>query len=65
LSGLFDEKGKLLGSASSPIQIWKEKDCIEVCAAVKSACSLANVAPEDVAGLGFAATCSLGLPLIL
>jgi hypothetical protein len=32
-----------------------------VCAAVKSACSLANVAPEDVAGLGFTATCSLGL----
>ncbi|KAL5674903.1 hypothetical protein ACJX0J_011034, partial [Zea mays] len=67
-AGLFDENGKLLGSASSPIQIWKEKDCIEqsstdiwhaVCAAVKSACSLANVAPEDVAGLGFAATCSL------
>lgn len=30
VSGLFDQKGKLLGSASSPIQIWKEKDCIEV-----------------------------------
>ncbi|KAM0830339.1 hypothetical protein ACQ4PT_066281 [Festuca glaucescens] len=67
-AGLFDEKGKLLGSASSPIQMWKEKDCIEqsstdiwlaVCAAVKSACSLASVAPEDVIGLGFAATCSL------
>ncbi|TVU32823.1 hypothetical protein EJB05_24581 [Eragrostis curvula] len=67
-AGLFDDKGKLLGSASSPIQIWKEKDCIEqsstdiwhaVCAAVKSACSLANVAPEAVVGLGFAATCSL------
>ncbi|XBH62058.1 hypothetical protein VPH35_116371 [Triticum aestivum] len=67
-AGIFDEKGKLLGSASSPIQIWKEKDCIEqsstdiwlaVCTAVKSACSLANVAAEDVAGLGFAATCSL------
>uniref|UniRef100_A0A0E0JWA5 Carbohydrate kinase FGGY C-terminal domain-containing protein n=1 Tax=Oryza punctata TaxID=4537 RepID=A0A0E0JWA5_ORYPU len=66
--GLFDEKGKLLGSASSPIQIWKEKDCIEqsstdiwhaVCASVKNACSLANVAPENVVGLGFAATCSL------
>ncbi|XP_048538315.1 FGGY carbohydrate kinase domain-containing protein [Triticum urartu] len=67
-AGIFDEKGKLLGSASSPIQIWKEKDCIEqsstdiwlaVCTAVKSACSLANVAAEDVTGLGFAATCSL------
>jgi hypothetical protein len=29
-AGIFDQKGKLLGSASSPIQIWKEKDCIEV-----------------------------------
>ncbi|KAL6888773.1 hypothetical protein ACP4OV_009799 [Aristida adscensionis] len=55
-AGIFNEKGKLLGSASSPIQIWKEKDCIEY---LKSACSLANVAPEQVAGLGFAATCSL------
>lgn len=29
-AGLFDENGKLLGSASSPIQIWKERGCIEV-----------------------------------
>ncbi|GMP36444.1 hypothetical protein CsSME_00008575 [Camellia sinensis var. sinensis] len=67
-AGLFDENGKLLGSASSPIQIWKEGDCVEqsstdiwhaICAAVKSACSLANVAGEDVTGLGFAGTCSL------
>ncbi|KAJ0775618.1 hypothetical protein HanOQP8_Chr03g0124801 [Helianthus annuus] len=27
---LFDEAGKLLGSASSPIQIWKEGDCVEL-----------------------------------
>ncbi|GMH23270.1 hypothetical protein Nepgr_025113 [Nepenthes gracilis] len=67
-AGLFDEKGKLLGSASSPIQIWKEGDCIEqsstdiwhaVCAAVRSACSLANTDGKEVAGIGFAATCSL------
>ncbi|WOL13483.1 FGGY carbohydrate kinase domain-containing protein isoform X2 [Canna indica] len=67
-AGLFDEQGRLIGSASSPIQIWKEKDCIEqsstdiwhaVCNAVKAACSLANVAPQDVVSLGFAATCSL------
>ncbi|XAR66667.1 Ribulokinase [Bertholletia excelsa] len=67
-AGLFDEKGKLLGSASSPIQIWKEGDCVEqsstdiwhaICSAVKSACSLAQVAGEEVTGLGFAATCSL------
>ncbi|XP_058067922.1 uncharacterized protein LOC131217149 [Magnolia sinica] len=67
-AGLFDEQGRLLGSASSPIQIWKDGDCIEqsstdiwhaICAAVKAACSLANVASEEVIGLGFAATCSL------
>ncbi|KAJ0031310.1 hypothetical protein Pint_14195 [Pistacia integerrima] len=67
-AGLFDESGKLLGSASCPIQIWKEGDCIEqsstdiwlaICAAVKSACSLADVSGEEVKGLGFAATCSL------
>ncbi|CAO2841736.1 unnamed protein product [Amaranthus hypochondriacus] len=67
-AGLFDEKGKLLGFGSSPIQIWKEGDCIEqsstdiwlaVCSAVKSACSLANVDGKEVAGIGFAATCSL------
>lgn len=65
---MFDESGKLLGSASSPIQIWKEGDCIEqsstdiwhaICAAVDSACSLANVDGEEVKGVGFAATCSL------
>ncbi|KAM7268572.1 hypothetical protein ACFE04_010738 [Oxalis oulophora] len=67
-AGLFDDKGKLLGSSTSPIQIWKDGDCIEqsstdiwhaVCAAVKSACSLANISGEEVKGLGFAATCSL------
>lgn len=67
-AGLFDVNGKLLASASSPIQIWKQRDCIEqsstdiwhaICAAVKSACSLANVNRDEVTGLGFAATCSL------
>nr|GMD74517.1 FGGY carbohydrate kinase domain-containing protein [Ipomoea batatas] len=66
--GLFNEDGKLLGSASSPIQIWKSGDFVEqsstdiwlaVCTAVKAACSLANVTGNDVKGLGFAATCSL------
>ncbi|XP_022153376.1 FGGY carbohydrate kinase domain-containing protein isoform X2 [Momordica charantia] len=67
-AGIFDETGKLLGSSSSPIQIWKDGNFIEqsstdiwhaVCAAVKSACSKANVSGEEVKGLGFAATCSL------
>lgn len=29
-AGLFDDGGRLLGSASSPIQIWKDRDCVEV-----------------------------------
>ncbi|XP_020226317.1 FGGY carbohydrate kinase domain-containing protein isoform X1 [Cajanus cajan] len=67
-AGLFDEEGKLLGSYSSPIQIWKDGACVEqsstdiwlaVCAAVKAACSKAKVDPTEVKGLGFAATCSL------
>lgn len=67
-AGLFDENGKLLGSSTSPIQIWKDGNCVEqsstdiwhaICAAVKTACSIAEVSAEEVAGLGFAATCSL------
>jgi len=67
-AGIFDEHGNLLGSASSPLQIWKEGDCIEqsstdiwhaVCAATRGACKLANVSGENIASVGFAATCSL------
>ncbi|XLS93855.1 hypothetical protein HN51_069863, partial [Arachis hypogaea] len=50
--GLFDEKGKLLGSSSSPIQRWKDGAFVEqsstdiwleICAAVKAACSQAKL----------------------
>ncbi|CAH9086011.1 unnamed protein product [Cuscuta epithymum] len=67
-AGLFGEDGKLVGSASSPIQIWKNGDFVEqsstdiwlaVCTAVKAACTLANINGNDVKGLGFDATCSL------
>ncbi|KAB2600179.1 hypothetical protein D8674_010450 [Pyrus ussuriensis x Pyrus communis] len=67
-AGLFDEDGKLLGSSSSSIQIWKDGDSVEqsstdiwhaISAAVKAACSLAKVSKEEVKGMGFAATCSL------
>lgn len=34
-AGLFDENGKLLGSASSPIQIWKDGDCVEVIISIR------------------------------
>ncbi|EPS63469.1 hypothetical protein M569_11311, partial [Genlisea aurea] len=67
-AGLFDGNGRLIGSASSPIQIWKDGDCIEqsstdiwlaICTAVKKACSVGNISGDEVTGLGFAATCSL------
>ncbi|KAL0339994.1 UNVERIFIED_CONTAM: FGGY carbohydrate kinase domain-containing protein [Sesamum radiatum] len=56
-AGLFDDNGRLLGSASCPIQIWKDGDCIEqsstdiwlaICTSVKAACSLANVSGDEV-----------------
>ncbi|OMO51492.1 hypothetical protein CCACVL1_29769 [Corchorus capsularis] len=65
---IFDEKGKLLGSAYSPIQIWKEGDFVEqpstgiwhaVYLVVKSACALAQIKGEEVKGIGFVASCSL------
>ncbi|MCD9560750.1 hypothetical protein HAX54_019541 [Datura stramonium] len=67
-AGLFNEDGKLLSTANSPIQIWKDGDCVEqsstdiwlaICTVVKTACALGNVSKEEVKGLGFAATCSL------
>lgn len=30
VAGIFDEQGRLLSTASSPIQIWKDGDCVEV-----------------------------------
>ncbi|KAL4291339.1 hypothetical protein GQ457_14G003360 [Hibiscus cannabinus] len=56
----FDEQGKLLGYASSLIQIWKECDCIEqsatdiwnaVSSVVKLACLHAKVEREEVKSL--------------
>lgn len=49
----------VFGKQQSSTDIWHA-----VCAAVKSACSLANVSDVEVKGIGFAATCSLGLYLL-
>lgn len=40
----------------SSTDIW-----LAICTAVKTACALENVSKEEVKGLGFAATCSLGM----
>jgi D-ribulokinase len=68
-AGVFDEKGKLLGTAKHPITTWHEAgDVVEqsssdiwgACTAVVRAAMLeAAVAPDAVKGIGFDATCSL------
>ena len=68
-AGVFDAKGKLLGSAKQAITIWHEPgDIVEqsseniwqaVCASVKGALAEATVEPGAIAGIGFDATCSL------
>ncbi|XP_047948859.1 D-ribulokinase YDR109C-like [Salvia hispanica] len=69
-AAIFNNHGRLLGFATSPIQIWKDGDCVEesstdiwhaICTAVRSACSVAQIKGEQVTSLGFAATCSLGM----
>lgn len=52
----YDVDSSFCSKQQSSTDIW-----LAVCAAVKAACSQAKVAPTDVKGLGFAATCSLGM----
>ncbi len=68
-AGVFDLSGRLLGAAKHPIRIWHEPgerveqssdDIWRAClAAVRAAVAEAGVAPGDVRGLGFDATCSM------
>ncbi len=68
-AGVFDPAGRLLGSASHDLQLFKAAGAIveqssddvwqAVCHAVTQALAAANVAPERIAGIGFDATCSL------
>lgn len=68
-AGVFDKTGRLCGSASSPVQIWKpQADFVEqssddiwdqCCLVVRRAMEQASVGSENIAGLGFDATCSL------
>ncbi|WP_298958030.1 FGGY-family carbohydrate kinase [uncultured Roseibium sp.] len=68
-AGVFSQDGQLLAQASQEIRTWHPRPHFAqqssadiwgaVCASVQSAMSQASVAPEDVAGLGFDATCSL------
>jgi FGGY-family pentulose kinase len=67
-AGVFDAVGKMLGSATHPIQMWKEGDFVEqssndiwsaCCKVVRAALANANIKKEQIKGLGFDATCSL------
>ena len=68
-AGLFTPRGKMVASASHPIQMWRPKtDFVEqsseniwqaCCHAVRTAMEGAGASPERVRGIGFDATCSL------
>lgn len=68
-AGVFDARGKRLGTAFHPIQMWRsDSDVVEqssediwlaCCNAVREALREADGASSDVAGIGFDATCSL------
>ena len=68
-AGVFDATGRLLGSAKQDIRLWREAgDIVEqssddiwaaVAASVRAAVEAAGVAPEEIGGVGFDATCSL------
>ena len=68
-AGIFDPSGRMLASAVEPIRMWKPKpDYAEqssediwaaVCKVTRACREQAGVAPEDVAGVSYDATCSL------
>ena len=68
-AGVFDPAGRMLGTSRTDIALWREPGAIveqssggiwrAVCASVAGAMLEAGVAPDDIAGVGFDATCSL------
>ena len=68
-AGIFDLTGHMVASATRDITVFHASGSIveqssgeiwnAVCHAVKAALSQAAVSPDDVAGIGFDATCSL------
>lgn len=70
-AGVFADDGRLLASAKRPVTIWREPGEVvkqsgdqifsAVCESVREALAAAALSPEDVAGIGFDATCSLVL----
>ncbi len=68
-AGVFTSEGKMLAAASRAIRMWKpqtdfvEQSSVDIwascCAAVREAMQKAGVHADQVAGIGFDATCSL------
>jgi D-ribulokinase len=68
-AGIFDSAGRMVASAKHDITVFHERGAIveqssteiwdAVCHAVKDAMAQAAIAPEQIAGIGFDATCSL------
>ena len=67
-AGIFDSSGKMLGTATHPIQMWKQGDFVEqssndiwsaCCKVVTNALINAGIKKEQIKGIGFDATCSL------
>lgn len=68
-AGIFSQQGNLVAQASQGIKIWKPKtDFVQqsseniweaICNSVKQAMAESNLEPEQIAGVGFDATCSL------
>ncbi|MGJ7037025.1 D-ribulokinase [Shinella sp. BE166] len=68
-AGLFDLTGRMLASGKRDISLFREAGAMveqssteiwaAVCASVRDAVAKAGVAPEQIAGIGFDATCSL------
>ena len=68
-AGIFSLKGKMISAATIPIRIWRpQTDFVEqsseniwrsTCQTVKTAMKQGGVTAEQIAGIGFDATCSL------
>ena len=68
-AGLFDASGAMLGTGKRDIAMWREAGGIveqsstdiwnAVCESVREAVAKAGVAPHDIIGIGYDATCSL------
>jgi len=68
-AGLFDLAGRMLASGKRDISLFREPGAMveqssteiwaAICASVREAVAKAGVSPEDCAGIGFDATCSL------